>query len=352
MHHRLPLAALSLTIFAAACLSNDTAPPSSPRLASPMSNFSSTAMPEAVPLSLTITPSTVIGGGPGTPSGTVAVESAVSFDRILQVTTDNPSVLPFLSTGTVVPAFSTRANVQLIPSAVTSTTVVRIFVTGGGVTVSDDLTIEPPGSTLPGPTLSSYTVSPGTVNAGSSAIGTITIPSAAPSGGLVVSLFSRIPGSATVPASVTVPAGATKASFPIATFAGFPNSATSVLLTATNQNTLVSSAITVVTGDPSASGGTVSLGAPKLLAPTADQRFAAGTTITFDWGDVDGAASYTIQIDDRDNFPAPLVLTQTTTASQLSTAALPRTTMWWRVRATSSTGATSAWSSARRFEVK
>lgn len=351
MLHRPRRAVLGLTILTAACLSPESAPPSSPRAAA-MSNFSSTSMPEAVPLSLTITPSVVIGGDAGTPSGTVAVDSAVSFDRFLQVSSDNPSVLPFLSTGTVVPAFSTRANVQLLPSAVSSTTVVRVFVTGGGVTVSADLTVEPPGSTLPGPTLSSMTVSPATVNAGASATGTITIPSAAPAGGLVVSVFSRIPGSATVPPSVTVPAGATRVSFPIATFAGFPNSTTSVLLTATNQSTLVSSSINVVTGDSQSSGTSALLATPKLLTPTTDQRFPAGTSVAFDWSDVAGAASYTIQIDDRDTFPAPLIATQTTTASTFVTAALPRTTMWWRVRATSSTGATSAWSSARRFEVK
>ena len=343
------VAALCLTLLAMACLPTETTPPTSPRSVM-MSNSSSTPAPEAVPLSLTITPSIVIGGDAGTPSGTVAVDSAVNFDRLLQVSTDNPTVLPFLSSATVVPAFSTRANVQLLPSAVTSTTVVRVFVTGGGVTVSADLTVEPPGSTLPGPTLSSMTVSPGTVSAGSTATGTITIPSAAPSGGVLVSLFSRIPGSATVPASVTVPAGATQATFPIATFAGFPNSTTSVLLTATNQSTLVSSSITVVTGG--SSSGSIALATPTLLTPNTDQRFSAGTTVTFDWSDVAGAVSYTIQIDDRDNFPAPLLVNQTTTTSSFATAALPRTTMWWRVRATSSTGATSAWSSARRFEVK
>jgi hypothetical protein len=352
MLHRPRFAALSLTILAAACLPTETAPLSSPGGGVTMSNLSSTPTPEAVPLSLTITPSTVIGGDAGTPSGTVAVEAAVSFDRILQVATDNPSVLPFLSSSTVVPAFSTRAGVQLIPAAVSSTTVVKVLVTGGGVTVSADLTVEPPGSSLPGPTLASMSVSPATVNAGDGATGTITLPSAAPSGGVVVSLFSRIPGSATVPPSVTVPAGATKASFPIATFAGFPNSTTSVLLTATNQGTLVASSITVVTGDSPSSGGTVSLAAPKPLSPSADQRFPLGASVTFDWSDVAGAASYTIQIDDRDSFSAPLVATQMTTTSQFTTATLPRTTMWWRVRATSATGATSAWSSARRFEVK
>jgi hypothetical protein len=64
-----------------------------------------------------------------------------------------------------------------------------------------------------------------------------------------------------------------------------------------------------------------------------DARFAPGANITFDWSDVTGAASYTIQIDDSSTFPAPLIVDQTVIASQFSTSTLPTQTMWWRVRA-------------------
>jgi hypothetical protein len=67
---------------------------------------------------------------------------------------------------------------------------------------------------------------------------------------------------------------------------------------------------------------------------------------------VAGAANYTLQIDDDDQFPAPLVMTQTPTASQFSTSTLPVRTMWWRVRANSASGNPGAWSAVRRFEVK
>jgi hypothetical protein len=52
---------------------------------------------------------------------------------------------------------------------------------------------------------------------GASATGTVTLSSAAPSGGFVVDLTNDYPHIATVPASVTVPAGATSANFPVTT---------------------------------------------------------------------------------------------------------------------------------------
>jgi hypothetical protein len=94
------------------------------------------------------------------------------------------------------------------------------------------------------------------------------------------------------------------------------------------------------------------LPAPSLISPGADARFSPGTSITFDWTDVSGAASYTIQIDDSDTFSAPLVVSQNTTVSQFTTSTLPTTRMWFRVRANSASGTPGNWSPARRFEVK
>jgi hypothetical protein len=94
------------------------------------------------------------------------------------------------------------------------------------------------------------------------------------------------------------------------------------------------------------------LPAPSLVSPANDARFSPGTAITFDWSDVSGAANYTIQIDDSESFSAPLIVNQTTTASQFTTSTLPTRRMWWRVRANDSAGAPGAWSSIRRFEVK
>jgi len=94
------------------------------------------------------------------------------------------------------------------------------------------------------------------------------------------------------------------------------------------------------------------LPAPSQVSPAVDARFAPGANITFDWSDVTGAASYTIQVDDNNSFPSPFILQQNTTASQFSTSTLPIMTMWWRVRANDSSGNAGNWSGVRRFEVK
>jgi hypothetical protein len=65
--------------------------------------------------------------------------------------------------------------------------------------------------------LSSLTLSPIDIVGGNSATGTVTLTSAAPSGGFVVSLSSDNTAAATVPASVTVPAGSTRARFTVST---------------------------------------------------------------------------------------------------------------------------------------
>ena len=102
----------------------------------------------------------------------------------------------------------------------------------------------------------------------------------------------------------------------------------------------------------SGGGGSGPLPAPSLLSPPNDARFLPGSTITFDWTDVAGAATYTIQIDDSETFSAPFVVQQTTTPSQYATNTLPTRRMWFRVRANDSAGAPGTWSSSRRFEVK
>jgi hypothetical protein len=316
----------------------------------PTSHSSGPGLVEATPLSITIFPNEIVGDGTNTTTARVNVDSIVSCcDRFVQVTTNNPAVLPFLSSGATVSAGTSFAAVQIDPTAVTQRTVVTIFVTGNGATISADVILDPPGTTIQ-PTLSAFTVNPSSVSAGTVATGTITIPSAAPAGGVLVNLSSRQPGSADVPSSVTVPQGATRVSFPVTTFIGFPNSTTCVRLAATTAISFAEGDICVVTG------GTTPvmtpLTAPTMLTPTADQRFTRGATITFDWSDVTGAASYELQVDDRDTFAAPLLRDERPTESQLAVSGLPTTRMFWRVRGISSSGIAGPWSTVRRFEIK
>src|SRR5207237_795929 len=65
------------------------------------------------------------------------------------------------------------------------------------------------------------------VAGGTSSTGTVTLQSAAPSGGAVVQLFSSS-NAATVPAGITVPAGATTATFGITTATVTANTAVTI----------------------------------------------------------------------------------------------------------------------------
>jgi len=68
-----------------------------------------------------------------------------------------------------------------------------------------------------GPTLTTLAVSPAQVRGGMSATGTVSLSSAAPTGGAVVKVTSSQPNVASVPATVTVQAGATSAGFRVLT---------------------------------------------------------------------------------------------------------------------------------------
>ncbi|BCB77874.1 hypothetical protein Pflav_042840 [Phytohabitans flavus] len=80
------------------------------------------------------------------------------------------------------------------------------------------------------------------------------------------------------------------------------------------------------------------LPAPALVSPASDARIRPGTAVTFDWGDVSGAASYTIQVDNSQTFQAPFTVESTTATSQYVANGLPTQRMWWRVRANNSDG--------------
>ena len=191
-------------------------------------------------------------------------------------------------------------------------------------------------------TLSAVSVSPTSVVGGAASTGTVTLTAAAPTGGMVVSLSSSN-SAATVPASVTVAAGATTATFTASTSA--VTAQTPITITATAGSVSRTATLTV---NPPATG---TLPAPSLVRPASDARFNSGQSIVFDWSDVAGAASYIIQIDNQQNFSSPTV-NQTVSTSTYSTSTLPRTRMWWRVRAVDASGVAGSWSSVRRFEVR
>jgi hypothetical protein len=238
-----------------------------------------------------------------------------------------------------VPAGSDRASFTVGTSAVAATTTVSLTASFGGFAATT-LTVLP----APAPAaLASLALNPASVVGGNSSQGSVTLTAAAPSDGAVVALSSSN-AVAAVPASVAVPAGATSASFAITTSA--VAASTSVAITASFAGVSKTATLTVA---PVSSGP---LPAPSLLSPANDARFLPGQAITFDWTDVTGAASYTIEIDDSETFAAPLIVSQSVGASHYTNSTLPTRRMWWRVRANDAAGNPGAWSAVRRFEVK
>jgi hypothetical protein len=297
------------------------------------------AAPAAASLSaVSVSPTSVVGGS--SVQGTVTLTSgAPAGGAVVSLSSSNVAVAAVPATVTVA-AGVTSATFNVTSTAVGANTSVTLTATYNAVSRTATLTVTPP----PAPaSLSSVTLNPTTVSGGATSQGTVTLTSAAPAGGAVVTLSSSNINAATVPASVTVSAGATSAGFTIASKT--VTTSTAVTITATSNAVQRTATLTV---NPAAAGP---LPAPSLVSPANDTRFPFGQLITFDWSDVAGAAGYTIQIDDQ-TFTAPFILTQTTTSSVFSTSSLARADMFWRVRANDAAGNPGAWSASRRVRVE
>jgi hypothetical protein len=114
------------------------------------------------------------------------------------------------------------------------------------------------GCTVTAAALSAVSLSPSTVQGGAASSATVTLTSAAPSGGAVVSLTSSNTAAATVPASVTVPAGATSATTSSVATSPVSSTTTSVI-SATYNGVTRTATLTVTAPAPSATLDTVTL---------------------------------------------------------------------------------------------
>jgi len=108
-----------------------------------------TLTPQLPPTSLTLSPTSTIGTG-GSSFGTVAIASPAPSDEILQVTSSNPAVAQ-VNNGVMIPAGVTRGGFNIFTTSVTVQTLVTISVSGGGVTKSATLTVNPDSQPPPPP---------------------------------------------------------------------------------------------------------------------------------------------------------------------------------------------------------
>lgn len=99
-----------------------------------------TVTPQGQPSSLTLSPATITGSG-GT-NGVVTMAGASTTDQFFQVTSSNPA-LAQVGNEVMIPAGSTSGGMQITTGLVKTQTVVTISVTGGGVTRSANLTLNP-----------------------------------------------------------------------------------------------------------------------------------------------------------------------------------------------------------------
>ncbi len=232
--------------------------------------------PSPEPDSLKVVPATTSGGSQG--QVLIPLSELAGHDQLIRVTSSNPSVASVPEFATV-NASTELGRFDITTSPVNVSTPVAISVTGRGVTRTVTLTVSP---NLPA--LTGLSVNPTTVTSGTSSTGTVTLGSAAPAGGVAVSLGSNLPGSASVPATVTVPAGATTATFQITTF---PVDNTTAQLSATLGSTTQFAALNITrsaSGTLSALsfspttvvGGSSSTGTVRLSAAAP----AGGTVVT------------------------------------------------------------------------
>lgn len=191
--------------------------------------------------SLSVSPSTLYGSG-STATGTVTLlNPAPTGGQVVPLSSNNTSAATVPASVTV-PAGASSATFVVTSKAVTASTPVTLSATISGSSYTAAVTVNPS-------TAGTLSVSPSTVGGGQSALGTVTLSSAAQAGGVNVPLASSNPPVAAVPASVTVPAGATTATFTVTTTS--VTSATSITLSATIGNSTPTAALTVNPGSGS-----------------------------------------------------------------------------------------------------
>ena len=247
--------------------------------------FTPRTAPAAATLStVSLSPTSVVGGNGS--QGTVTLTSAApSGGAVVSLSSSNTSAATVPASVTVASG-ATSATFTVGSASVTASTPVTISAAFGGVSRTATLTVTPPAAPA---ALSAVSVNPASVVGGTSSQGTVTLTSAAPAGGFVVTL-SRSGTAATVPSSVSVAPGATTATFVAGTTA--VAASTTVTITASAGGVTRTATLTV-TPQPQAATLTVTAtgrsgervtstpsGISVAVGTTGSASFAVGTSIT------------------------------------------------------------------------
>jgi hypothetical protein len=181
--------------------------------------------------SLTVMPSAAPPPTPGTPSLLTPANDATLAQPILFDWTDTANAATYLiqisSSNSFTPLTSSQ-TVTASQATIGGLPAQRLFwrvraINSAGVagpfSAVRRFTAQAAPPPSPAASLSAVSVTPTSVVGGNSSQGTVTLTSAAPTGGAVVSLSSANPAVAAVPASVTVAAGTTSVTFSVSTTA-------------------------------------------------------------------------------------------------------------------------------------
>ena len=171
----------------------------------------------------------VVGNG-GVSTGTVTLNSAAPAGGWTVNITEGVSSV-----------FTVPASITIPPGQTVGTFTITgkasgQVITGIAVRVSDSRSTLTQTIDYQGRLISSVSLSPSTVTGGAGSTGTVTLNSAAPTGGWLVNLSTGAPSLAGVPATVLIPAGQTSATFAITTQLVGPQTQVSIIAQDGNSN--------------------------------------------------------------------------------------------------------------------
>jgi uncharacterized repeat protein (TIGR03803 family) len=189
----------------------------------------------------TISPNKLIEGQPTTgkitlncpaPNGGLVVSLISSSPGVAQPVDGSGNPISSIT----VPPGATMATFPISTSAVAATTPVTFTASANGSTLNATITVQPIG-------VKSLILLPSTITGMGLAIGEVTLTTAAPAGGITVTLASSDTNVAMVPTSLMIPAGYTQGVFPIYTMP--VTTPTTVTVSATVNNSTGSANLTI-----------------------------------------------------------------------------------------------------------
>ena len=155
-------------------------------------------------------PNQVVGGNPSTGSVTLTASAPANGTLVSLSSASSAVALP---SSVTVPQGASSASFGITTSAVAGQTVTSISASLGGVTKTATFTVNP----APQTALYALTLNRNSIAGGSSVTGTVVLASAAPAGGVVVTLGSSNAAVAYPPASVALTSGQRTKSFTVKT---------------------------------------------------------------------------------------------------------------------------------------